>query len=50
MSKKKQHHSQKRASPKKSGSYTPLWVKIVAIGCAAVMLGTAVPLTILFIH
>ncbi|MDD5952190.1 MAG: hypothetical protein PUC32_00840 [Oscillospiraceae bacterium] len=51
---------QKKQSPKpvqkqtqthhKSGSFTPLWVKIVAIGCAVLMLGTAVPLTLLFLH
>lgn len=46
MSKKKNAGQKKQ----KSRSFTPLWVRIVAIGCAALILGTAVPLTILFLH
>ena len=34
---------------RKSSSSTPLWVKIVALLIAAVMVGTAVPLTLLMI-
>mgnify|MGYP003303314716 CR=1 FL=1 len=39
-----------REKKRKSGSFTPLWVRIVAIGSAVVMIGTAVPLTLIFLR
>lgn len=32
--------------PQKQKSYTRLWVRIVAIGCAVLMLGSAIPIGI----
>lgn len=46
MSKKKNQQEKKQ----KSGSFVPLWVRIVAIGSAVVMFGTAVPLTLIFLR
>ena len=46
MSKKKNQQEKKQ----RSGSFTPLWVRIVAIGSAVVLLGTAIPLTLIFLR
>lgn len=46
MSEKKNQQKKKQ----RSGSFTPLWVRIVAIGSAVVMIGTAVPLTLIFLR
>lgn len=35
-----------RKTKKHPKSYTRLWVRIVAIGCAVLMLGTAIPVGI----
>ena len=48
MSRKPQEHPQKNTKKpvQKQKSYTRLWVRIVAIGCAVLMLGSAIPLGI----
>jgi hypothetical protein len=45
---RKNHPAAKRGKQEKST--TPLWVRIVAIGIAVVILGTAIPVTLLFFH
>ncbi len=46
MSKKKKPAAKKKTA----GSFTPIWVRVVAIGCAALLLATAVPLVWIFLR
>lgn len=45
MAKRKKYEP--KTQEQKQKSFTPLWVRIVAIGCAALILATAVPLTVI---
>lgn len=47
---KKKNQRRRQGQQKKRDSYTPLWVRIVAVICAVAIVGTAIPLAILFFH
>lgn len=46
MSRNPHNPTEPQKKTQKQKSYTRLWVRIVAIGCAVLMLGSAIPLGI----
>ncbi len=49
MMAKQSHPSHTPPTKKKQKSTTKLWVRIVALGCALLMIGSAIPLGILLL-